>query len=403
MQALRKASFRSDKLQPVLVQLTDGRSYASAATHFSGGSDPRHFKHQDLELHSSKKLQKKPDFGKLIFGRHFSDHMLDVAWSESHGWGVPRIGPIRNIELHPAAKVLHYALELFEGMKAYYGDDGKVRLFRPDQNMERMQTSAKRTSLPDFDGKRAHALHRSAHRRGPQLGPAESRQQPYEALLYVITGPVGPYFPTGLKPVSLLADPQHVRSWPGGAGAYKMGSNYAPTIHVQKEAEKQGCQQVLWLHGDDHQVTEVGTMNVMVFWINENGEKELVTAPLDGLILPGVTRNSLLALSREWGEFKVSERNFTMGDIEKAVEQKRLIEFFGCGTACVVCPVHNILYAGRNIKIPVPNEKASLSGRFLRTLNDITYGRVRGHPWAVDIDELIATVPVSERIAVKSR
>lgn len=122
----------------------------------------------------------------------------------------------------------------------------------------------------------------------------------------------------------MLADPKYTRAWPGGVGNRKMGSNYAPTINVQKEASKKGLQQVLWLYGDDHQLTEVGTMNIFMFHINEQGEKELVTPPLDGLILPGITRDSILALGRQWGQFKVTERKFTMPEVLKLLEKGRV-------------------------------------------------------------------------------
>lgn len=179
-----------------------------------------------------------------------------------------------------------------------------------------------------------------------------------------------------------MADPQYVRAWPGGCGAMKMGSNYAPTIHIQKEAERGGHQQVLWLYGADHQLTEVGTMNIFVFWINNKGERELVTPPLDGLILPGVTRYSLLELAREWKEFHVSERPITMSEVVQAHKEKRLLEIFGAGTACVVCPVASVSYLGH--KYEIEQSETSLSQRFYKTMSDITYGRVK-HPWAVEI------------------
>jgi branched-chain amino acid aminotransferase len=214
----------------------------------------------------------------------------------------------------------------------------------------------------------------------PTLGVASSKQ----CLLYVILSPVGGYFGNKIKPVSLMADPSYVRAWPGGCGDNKLGSNYAPTIAVQKKSEKDGFQQVLWLYGNDHQITEVGTMNIFVHLINEKGERELVTPPLDqGIILPGVTRASLLDLAREWNEFKVSERIITMKEVNKALAEKRLLEFFGAGTACVVCPVGRINYMGQDLIIPEmdPKHGQSLFSRFLKTLTDIQYG-TGPHPWA---------------------
>jgi len=201
-------------------------------------------------------------------------------------------------------------------------------------------------------------------------------------MLFVILCPVGPYFATGFKPVSLLADPQYVRAWPGGCGDTKLGANYAPTVLVQKTAEKQGLQQVLWLYGPDHQLTEVGTMNIFVFMKNQKGEKELITPPLNGLILPGVTRQSILDLTREWKDFKVTERTITMKEVVQAKEEKRLLEVFGAGTACIVCPVSSISYLGVKHVIPTEEQKDPLSMKILKNLTDIYYGRV-SHPWGV--------------------
>ncbi|KAJ6600163.1 Branched-chain-amino-acid aminotransferase, partial [Pseudolycoriella hygida] len=185
--------------------------------------------------------------------------------------------------------------------------------------------------------------------------------------------------------ISLLADPRYTRAWPGGVGDRKMGSNYAPTIHVQREAASRGLQQVLWLYGSDHQLTEVGTMNIFMLWINDQGEKELVTPPLDGLILPGITRDSILRLARQWNTFKVKEEKFTMPQILKLVKEERLLELFGCGTACVVSPVNRIQYMGEDIIIPTVRQHNPVFQQLKTELTDIQYGR-KDHPWAVVID-----------------
>lgn len=147
------------------------------------------------------------------------------------------------------------------------------------------------------------------------------------ALLYAILSPVGGYFSSkelSNRGVSLLADPRYTRAWPGGVGDRKMGSNYAPTIHVQKEATKQGLQQALWLYGDDHQLTEAGTMNIFLICLNEKGEKELRTPPLNGLILPGITRDSILTLARQWGDVKIKECTITMAEVCKMLKEERV-------------------------------------------------------------------------------
>jgi len=346
------------------------------------------------------------NYNTIRFGSLFSDHMLSIEWTADHGWHKPKIHPLRPIEMHPAAKVLHYAPELFEGMKAYRGaEDGAIRLFRPDLNMKRMNSSAVRACLPTFDGAELTKLIAKLVSVDAKWVPDSSVASLYirptmiateaslgvgqttSALLFVMTGPVGPYYPTGFKPVSLMADPAFVRAWPGGSGNTKMGSNYAPTLLVQKiAAEQYGCQQVLWLFGEDHQLTEVGTMNVFMYWVNEEGETELVTPPLEsGVILPGVTRNTMLTLAREMGEFKVSTRTFTMGEVTRALKTGRVMEMFGCGTACVVAPIESILYQGEKLAIPTMHHENPLWNRLYTQLTDIQYGRVSREEWTYPV------------------
>ncbi|KAJ1736732.1 branched-chain-amino-acid transaminase bat2 [Coemansia sp. BCRC 34490] len=340
----------------------------------------------------------------LAFGKNFTDHMLCIRYTEEKGWEAPEIKPYGPLSIDPAAFVLNYSIETFEGMKAYRAADGTVNLFRPEKNMKRLSTSAHRIMLPQFDqdqflqcikelvrldqrfvpDKYGYSLYVRPNFIGtePNLNLKYSR----EALLYVYLSPVGPYFP---RTVKLCANTTEVRAWPGGVGNYKLGGNYAPAVRPAMEVEKSGYDQVLWLLGDDHYVTEVGTMNFFVYWINEQGERELVTAPLDGIILPGVTRDSLLVLARQWGEFKVSERKITMPDILCALKENRFLEAFGAGTACVVCSVASILYNGSDYAIPVdPEDPAAVFGpltkRLRNELLDIQYGKTPS-PWAVPI------------------
>ncbi|ELK18565.1 Branched-chain-amino-acid aminotransferase, mitochondrial [Pteropus alecto] len=229
--------------------------------------------------------------------------------------------------------------------------------------MDRMLRSALRLCLP------------------PSLGVG----CPSRALLFVILCPVGAYFPgDALTPVSLLADPLFTRAWVGGVGDCKMGGNYGPTVFVQQEAKKKGCQQVLWLYGPDHQLTEVGTMNIFVFWTHEDGVLELVTPPVDGVILPGVVRQSLLDLAQTWGEFRVVERRVTMKEVMRALAEGRLREIFGSGTACQVCPVHGILYQGEHLHIPTMENGPELVLRFQKELSAIQYG-AQAHEWLLPV------------------
>ncbi|KAK2626193.1 hypothetical protein QTJ16_004455 [Diplocarpon rosae] len=304
----------------------------------------------------------------LVFGRTFTDHMLSLEWTASTGWLAPRITPYQNLSLDPASCVFHYAFECFEGMKAYKDGKGQVRLFRPQKNMSRMNKSSARIALPTFDhsamiqliskfvqieerfipSRRGYSLYLRPTMIGTQrtlgVGP------PGSALLYVIASPVGPYYPTGFKAISLEATDYAVRAWPGGVGDKKLGANYAPCIVPQIEAASRGFHQNLWLFGEEEYVTEVGTMNMFVALKNkETGQNELITAPLDGTILEGVTRDSVLTLARErlapegW---IITERKYTMRELADAANEGRLLEAFGAGTAAIVSPIRNISWKG---------------------------------------------------------
>jgi len=363
------------------------------------------FKFKDLEITLTDKPSVKPPNEDLKFGKTHSDHMLEIDWKEGSGWGRPVIRPLEALRIHPAAKVLHYATELFEGMKAYRCTDNKIRFFRPMENLNRMEKTTIRTGLPQFDKdellkclKKLVSIDQewvpygdkcSLYVRPTFIGtePALGVTYSTEAKLFAIVGPTGPYFPTGMKAVRLLADPQWVRAWPGGCGNFKMGSNYAPTVSVQREAVKQGCSQMLWLYGEEHYMTEAGTMNLFIYWINEDGDHELVTPSLEsGLILPGVTRKSLIEMAREWNEFKVTERDITMGEFVKGLNEGRVKEVFGAGTACLVCPINKILYKGEDLVISESDEPQPLTKRFYEQLGDIHYYRTP-HSWMDAVEE----------------
>lgn len=358
-----------------------------------------------LEIQQARlsQMKAKPPVNKLAFGKVFTDHMLTIDWSKSNGWAAPQIVPFENFSIHPGAKVLHYAQELFEGMKAYRGVDGKIRLFRPMHNMARMNLTANRACLPPFDGYQLlecirklvvidsdwvpHDTSSSLYIRPTMIGmePTLGVAPAEEARLFVLLCPVGPYYATGFKPVNLLCDPRYVRAWPGGCGFTKMGSNYAPTLWTQKIAEEHGCQQCLWLFGEDHEITEVGAMNLFILLRDTAGNLELVTPPLTtGVILPGVTRRSIVELCSTWPGINVSERRITMGEVMNAHSEGRLVEMFGSGTAAVVSPVGGLHYQGKMVTIPTPEQ--GLAAKIMTAMSDIYYGRVDS-PWAIDVEE----------------
>ncbi|CAO3633141.1 unnamed protein product [Cunninghamella echinulata] len=331
--------------------------------------------------------------------------MINVDWNENKGWTAPEILPYGNLQLAPSAVVFHYASECFEGLKAYKDKKGNIRLFRPDLNMARMNRSTARIALPDFDGDELIKLigqylklderwipsekGYSLYLRPTVIGTQEALgvNPPTDAKLFVIGCPVGPYYKTGFAAVKLKATTEYVRAWPRGTGDAKIGANYAPGLLPQRLAAKEGYQQNLWLFGEDHQLTEVGTMNLFVLLKNESNELELVTPPLDGSILPGVTRDSILSLARQWNEFKVSERKLTMPEIRDLVKQDRIVEMFGAGTACIVSPIKTIEYLGEDLSIPLdpkdPNSQAGpYAKRFNDTILDIQYGDLES-PWSI--------------------
>ncbi|KAG1860817.1 aminotransferase [Suillus subluteus] len=310
-----------------------------------------------------------PPSKSLIFGQTFSDHMLRIPWTDTTGWGAPSIVPFSTINLSPSSTILHYAQSLFEGMKAYRHADGTVTLFRPEMNMKRMNTSAQRLVLPAFNGNAliecikalitidrkwipnepGHSLYIR-----PTLIATNSTlviAPPKEALLFVITCP-------GFKPVPLYGTTEYIRAAPGGIGAYKLAANYGPCVIAQKNAANQGYAQNLWLQGPGHWLTEAGTMNLFVVIKDRGGVSELITPPLDGMILPGVTRDSVLTLARNHvsgvkrlqglpDTIKVSERPINMAEIVQSSKEGRLVELFGTGTAAVISPVERIGYNWR--------------------------------------------------------
>ncbi|KAJ4293884.1 branched-chain-amino-acid transaminase bat2 [Collariella sp. IMI 366227] len=280
-----------------------------------------------------------------------------------------------------ATCVFHYAFECFEGMKAYKDKAGQIRLFRPDKNMERFNKSSARIALPNFSSDALTELIAEFTKLESRFIPSERGYSLYlrptmigtqktlgvtppgSAMLFVIASPVGPYYPTGFKAVSLEATDYAVRAWPGGVGDKKLGANYAPCIVPQREAMSRGFQQNLWLFGEEEFVTEVGTMNFFVAMRNkETGQKELLTAPLDGTILEGVTRDSVLSLARErlvpegWN---IVERKYTISEMDEAAREGRLMEAFGSGTAAIVSPVRAISWKGKMVHCGLKDHEES--------------------------------------------
>ncbi len=340
----------------------------------------------------------KPKDSELGFGNVFTDHMFVADFQEEKGWYDPRVEPYGLLPLDPAAAVLHYAQAVFDGLKAFRGVDGKVRLFRPQKHVERLNNSAKHMCIPPLDPELAlrslvtlvgierdwvpAAIGTSLYIRPtiiasePFLGVRPAKSYIY----FVILSPVGAYYPEGMAPVKIRVEERHVRAVEGGLGNAKTGANYAASLMAGEEAKHEGFTQVLWLDGVHRKyIDEVGTMNIMVKIAGE-----VITPPLTGTILPGVTRDSVLTLLRDWGG-KVSERQISIDEVVAAHTAGTLEEVFGTGTAAVISPVGELAFRGRRMVI-----NGGTIGPMTQKLYDaivgIQYGKLADpHGWMVEV------------------
>ena len=330
------------------------------------------------------------DENSLGFGRIFTDHMFIMDYGDGE-WRDPRIVPYGDISLSPASMVLHYAQEIFEGLKAYRvqsGENrGKIQLFRPDENFARMNESAQRLVIPRID--EAFALQalkellRIEEKFVPHGDGASLYVRPFifatdpfvgvrPAQTYkfmIILSPSGAYYSTGLAPVPIMVEEKYVRAVKGGVGQAKTGGNYASSLAGQQEAHHKGYEQVLWLDGASHKyVEEVGSMNI--FFVVDG---EVGTPQLNGSILSGITRKSVLELVRKWG-YNVSERRVSIDEITRAADEGRLSEAFGTGTAAVISAVGKLRYNEKDYNIS--DDVGSLTRRLYDTLTGIQYGKI---------------------------
>ncbi len=352
----------------------------------------------NIKVEKAKELKQKPDFNNLGFGTDFTDHMFIMNYTEGKGWHDPRIEPYRPIALDPSAMVFHYAQEMFEGMKAYKTEDGRVLLFRPEKNIQRTNVTNERLCIPKMneeDMLQAIEALVSVEKDWIPTAPGTSlyirpfiiATDPFlgvrasETYLFmVIMSPVGAYYKGGINPVKIWVETEYVRAVKGGVGYAKTGGNYAASIKAQMKAKERGYAQVLWLDGIERKyVEEVGTMNVF-FKING----EVITPSLEGSILPGVTRNSVIELLNEWG-VPVSERKLSIDEVYEAAENGTLEEAFGTGTAAVISPMGELNYNGKVITIN-DSKIGELSQRIYDTVTGIQTGVVEdSFNWTVEV------------------
>ncbi len=337
---------------------------------------------------------------KLVFGKIYSDHMFEIDYDEDlGGWHNPTIKKFGNIELSPAAMVLHYGQTIFEGLKAYKQVDGRIALFRPEKNVERLNRSAKRMCIPGIDPdlvlqamlelvridkdwiptRPGHSLY---------IRPVLFATEPLVGVrtsenfkLIIMLSPVGPYYPEGFKPVPILVTNKYVRAVRKGIGEAKTAGNYAASLMGQQEAKEEGYSQVLWLDGIEQKyIEEVGAMNIFVQFKNE------VTTPmLTGSILPGITRMSVLQILKDW-KYNVTERMISIEEIINAYKKGELIEIFGTGTAAVISSVSKLKF-NENLLQFNDKEAGELGTKLYNELSSIYYGKIEDrHGWMTYID-----------------
>ncbi len=352
----------------------------------------------EISVTKTQNPKVKPEASTLGFGKFFTDHMFMMDYSREKGWYNARIVPFANISLHPASTVLHYGSEIFEGLKAYRRKDGKVQLFRPMENIRRMNSSAERLCLPTIPEDLAFkvltefvkmeqdwtpsAEGTSLYLRPFMFGNDETLgvHAVHNATFVIIASPVGSYYKEGINPVKIMIEDEDVRAVRGGTGYAKCGGNYAASNRAGERAEQKGYSQVLWLDGVERKyIEEVGAMNVM-FKING----EIITPMLSGSILPGITRKSCIEVLRKAG-YTVTERLLSIDELSAAMENGTLEEAWGCGTAAVVSPIGELCYKG--VKYAVNDGKiGEVTQKLYDTLTGIQWGKTPDtFNWTVEI------------------
>ena len=341
---------------------------------------------------------KPADANNLGFGKIFTDHMFVMNYEEGKGWFDPRIVPFEKISLSPAAMVYHYGQEMFEGLKAYKGDDGKVRLFRPEMNAKRANESNKRLCIPEIpveDFVQAVSELVKVEQDWIPTAPGTSLYirpfviatdeflgvAPSKTYLFmVIVSPSGAYYSSGLAPVGIWIEDEYVRAVKGGIGFAKTGGNYAASLAAQVKAHDDGYSQVLWLDGVERKyIEEVGAMNIF-FKING----KIVTPMLNGSILPGVTRNSVINLCKHWG-MEVEERKISVDELLEAQKNGTLEEVFGTGTAAVISPVGKLRYMD-DVMVIGDGNIGPVSQKLYDTVTGIQWGKLPDElGWVVEL------------------
>lgn len=354
---------------------------------------------QTIRIERTTCPKEKPgDDNPLTFGTIFTDHMFEVDYEEGKGWYDPRIVPYHKLELEPSAMVFHYGQEMFEGLKAYKAEDGRILLFRPDKNIERANRSNRRLCIPEIPKdlflealKQVVSVDRDWIPTKPgtslYIRPFVIATDPFLGVrpshtykFMIILSPVGAYYASGLDPVKIWIEDEYVRAVKGGIGEAKTGGNYVASLASQVKAHDEGYSQVLWLDGVHRKyIEEVGAMNIF-FKING----VVITPELNGSILPGVTRDSVVSLCGEWG-VPVEERKVSVDEVIEAAKSGAMEECFGTGTAAVISPVGELRF--EESRMPIGGGKiGELTQKFYDTITGIQLGKEEGPKgWIVEV------------------
>lgn len=340
-----------------------------------------------IAIKKADTLKPKPAADKLGFGTIFTDHMFNMDYSPEKGWHNPRIEPYQDISMNPAAMVLHYAQSAFEGLKAYHTASGKIQLFRPNENLKRMNSSCRRLCIPEVDEalvldamKQLVRIEKDWVPTAPEtslyirptviaVDPFLGVRASHTYLFFIILCPVGAYYAEGFNPVKIWVTKEYVRAARGGIGESKVSANYAASLYAGEIAKKEGYTQVLWLDAvEQRYVEEVGSMNI--FFVIDD---EIITPALNGSILPGITRKSVIELVNSWG-MKVSERKIAIDEVINAHASGKLNEIFGTGTAAVISPVGTLKYGDQIITVG-DGKVGPTSQKLFDALKAIQYGQ----------------------------
>lgn len=366
-------------------------------------------KASQVQVQRTSVLRPMPDLTQpLTFGKHIADHMLEVGWTADQGWGTPSIKPYEPLQLDPAVSSLHYAVECYEELEAVRGAEGQIFMFRPELYMKRLAEAAEAVCLPTFPPAELTSLIKKMISLDANWVPAVTNSglyvrvnffsdhnvlgvtRPLKAKLTAYSTPHSSFSPSGLHPVRLFCDETVVRTWPGGVGQFKAGANYVNGVMHTDRIRKQGYQHMLWTVSNFHldgNVTEAGRMNFFVVVKSEDSDLQVITPPLNGLIIPGITRDSVLELVKDLPQYEVVERALSVEELLKALQEKRVVECFGTGSRMFVVPVQTVHIRGKDYEVPLKLQNCGRLAKWVHDhLKEIQSG-AKQHPWAEPVSK----------------